>query len=452
MMINNLLYLFQQENYDRKRFLKFSYTKLNWFKSPQRKKLDFTPKIILIFSLTIFICVLVAFILFKLKPAFTLALLLVAILYFILPLIIILSSIIIFPLEYFLKNRKIKKAQQKIQNSQAVVVGITGSYGKTSTKEILHTILSGHFKTIKTPDSINTEIGISDFILANDLSDQEVIIIEMGAHHQGEIAQICEIVKPTYSITCGINESHLERFGSLENIIRTKFELAERTEKISWLNFEDRNIADNYDKFTINDSRKTSSHDIEYDFLENYQGIKFTIQQNSFTTKLIAKHSLIQIKQAIELAIELGMNWEEIKSRVIAIAPAKHRLELIHNHQTGVTIIDDSYNGNFDGFVSGIEVLKRARGRKIVLTPGIIELGELNQKIHNQVGKLYSENVDLVLLVENKATIHIKKALDELKFDKYKVYNSAREAHEDLKNILLKNDTIIFQNDWPDNL
>lgn len=452
MPINNLFYILQLENYDIIRFIKFSYQKLNWLKTPRRKKLVFTNKIKLLYTLSILILGYLLFLTIFFQLTWLIKIIILIALYLLLPIIIVLTDIAVMPLEIFLKNNRIKLAKQKINKSPATVIGITGSYGKTSSKEILFAIFNKNFKTIKTPDSINTDIGISDFLIKEDISQTDILIIEMGAHKIGEIAKICDIVKPVYSITCGINESHLERFGSLKNIIRTKFELAERTAKIAWLNIEDQNIEKNYQLFKIKDARKISKQKIAYEVLDNFKGLKFNYKNIDFSTKLLAEHSITQLMMAIDLAEEMGMSLSDIKNRVQGIETVEHRLQPIYSHQTGIMVIDDSYNGNFDGFKSGIDVLNRAQGRKIVLTPGIIELGAMSSSIHSEIANIYIKNIDLALLINNTATAYIVKIFLEQGFKNYKCYDSASEAHKDLPNILLKNDTIIFQNDWPDNL
>lgn len=114
-------------------------------------------------------------------------------------------------------------------------------------------------------------------------------------------------------------------------------------------------------------------------------------------------------------------------------------------------VIDDSYNGNFDGIKSGVQLLGRAVGRKVVLTPGLVELGSKTESIHRQIGKLYSQHVDLVLIIRSVMTDHIIQGLKENNFTNYKIYETTQEAHADLGNILQKSDTILFQNDLTDN-
>lgn len=375
--------------------------------------------------------------------------------YFLLPLFIALALILISPLDYWLKKRLVNQAAVVMaENKKIIVICITGSYGKTSAKEILSSILSEKYKVLKTPENINTDLGIAEFIIKNKnkLNEYNFFIVEMGAYKIGEIKKICDIVQPKYSILTGINEAHLERFGSLDNTIKAKFELAEATAGTSILNFSDLNIKNNYTSFKIKDPISIAGDTAKnIKILENFSGLEFEIDNEKYKTKLLAEHNISLILLAITLAKKLGLGPDEIKNGVSKIEIIKHRLEPIYNKNSNIWVIDDSYNGNFNGVVSGLSVLQTAKGRKLILTPGLVELGEKSEEIHKKIGELYSVKADYALLINTKATNWIKDGLEKNNFHNYKFYNSTAEAHNDLKNILKPGDTIIFQNDLPDN-
>jgi UDP-N-acetylmuramoyl-tripeptide--D-alanyl-D-alanine ligase len=452
MILKNLIYILQSDNYDFKRFLRFAYSRLDWWRLEKRKKIVWTPKarVINVVSVIIF-SFFAAYFLVKYG---LLGLLVILLMILFLPFLVGLSLIIIKPLDIILKIRRIKKAKKILESKKPIVIGITGSYGKTSAKEILNSILAEKFKVLKTPENINTDIGIADFIIKEKekLGASDIFIVEMGAYRIGDIAKICEMVEPDYSIVTGINESHLERFGSLENIIKGKFELPERTKKISFVNFDDEKIKNNLEKFKIGECIKISAGAATaVNVKENFGGLEFVYENEKFFTKLLAKHNIVLIILAIELARKLGMNLEETRRGVERIETLPNRLTPIYNNQSNIWVIDDSYNANLDGILSGLEVLGRTMGRKVVLTPGLVELGEKSKEIHKKIGKVYAEKADLVLLIKNSVTPYIIEGMEENNFHGYKAYNNVEEAHNDLKNILKSGDTIIFQNDWPDN-
>jgi len=454
MIIKNLIYILQSEAYNLRRFLSFVYSNYQWWCLEQRQQIDWTMKARLIYFLSLFFLSLLIIVLF-LTWHFS-SLLLWPVIYISLPLIIVVLSLLVWPFDYLIKFLLINKARRLLKEyTKLQIIGITGSYGKTSTKEILFTILSSKFKVVKTPDNINTDLGISQYIIGNkqQLAAADFFIVEMGAYQRGDITKICDLVSPDYSILTGINDSHLERFGSLDNTILTKFELAEHTKKLSVLNFNDANVKNNYTRFSILeliglDSSMVSNLEI----LPDFTGLSFTFEACHFTTKLLAQHNIDLIILSLTLAKKLGITSEEAVKSVASLDHAQHRLQPIFNNISQVLVIDDSYNGNFQGFISGLEVLSRTSGRKLVITPGLVELGKNTESRHRQIAKLYIANkIDLVLLIKNSSTKFI---IDEFKksgFTNFQVYMSTQEAHNSLKDILRAGDTIIFQNDWPDN-
>lgn len=450
-MIRNLLYILQIENYSLKNFLRFAYSHPNWRRLEKRMTVIWTKKAVLIYALSwgIILAVLIASILnFGVR-----GLVVIIPVALLLPIIISLALIILTPVDVVLKNQIVRKAKNIItENKNLIVIGIAGSYGKTSSKEILCAILKEKYKVIAPDKNVNTDIGIADFIIKNReaLKNSDIFIVEMGAFKMQEIKKICSIVNPDYGVLTGINESHLEKFGSLENIIKAKFELPQEVKKLAVLNFDDENIKRHFARFQIKKITGVSQGAAKNtNILDDFKGVEFTVNNIKFHTKLLATHNISLIMLCIEIAKNLGMSLEEIVKGVEKVDYIKHRLEPIYNSQTNIWIIDDSYNGNFAGFRSGVEILEKARGRKIVLTPGLVELGKKSKEIHNQIGELYeNKKIDLVLLIRNRATPFIA---EKLRTVPYKMYNSTREAHSDLVNVLRSGDTIIFQNDWPDN-
>jgi UDP-N-acetylmuramoyl-tripeptide--D-alanyl-D-alanine ligase len=454
MIIRNLLYILQSENYNLRRFLSFVFRHYNWWSLQDRQKIDWTAKAKLIYFLSLVFLLALIIYLYLLWQFW--ALLVLPIIYILLPLIISFVSWIIIPLDLLLKKRVIEKAKSILKEcANLKVIGITGSYGKTSAKEILEVILSAKFKTIKTSDNINTDLGISQFIISHkaQLMNSDFFIVEMGAYQKGDIKTICDLVSPDYSILTGINSSHLERFGSLENTISAKFELATETKNLSILNFNDVNIKNNYTKFKIKEVLGLDDSTIStFNILPNFSGLSFVFDGYEFKTKLLAKHNISLIILALSLAKKFGISNEEAGRAIANLDYVAHRLQPIFNNSSQVLVIDDSYNGNLQGIISGLEVLNRAEGRKLVVTPGLVELGIETENVHRQIAHLYVDNkIDLVIIIQNSSTKYIIDEFKKLGFSNYKVYISTQSAHNSLKEILRAGDTIIFQNDWPDN-
>ncbi len=450
MLIKNLLYILQSENYNPARFLKYAYSHFRWWDLEKRQGLKRTEKARVIYFVILFLLTAILIASFF-NFGFTGLFLASVVVVILLPIIILAALLAIKPADFFLKRKIINSAKNILSGKKAIIVGIAGSYGKTSAKEILSAILTEKFKVAKTPENINTDLGIAKFIL-RELKDQDIFIVEMGAHYPGDIAKICKITNPSYSILTGINESHLERFENLSEIVKEKFSLSQKTRVFSILNFDDENIKENYKNFNIRDFAGVSRNNAgNIEFLDNFRGIKFDYEGENFECGLLAGHNVALILMCVDIARKLGMNSEEIKKGVEKIKPIDHRLNPIYNPVSNIRVIDDSYNGNFNGFKSGLEVLQRAKGRRVILTPGIVELGKRSKLIHNKIGKLYARNADLVLLIKNRITNFIMEGMEKNNFKNYKVYNSTKEAHGDLKNILKSGDTILFQNDWTDN-
>lgn len=453
MILRNLLYILQSENYSFPRFLRFVYAHPMWWKLERRQHIVWTAKtraLWMICSLIFGSAVAIASLIFGWMVGVFVAVIVVLLL----PFLVGLTLLVLSPFDWILKQKQIVRARQIIERSGIRVVGITGSFGKTSTKEILAAILLKRFPVIKTPENINTDIGIANFIIshADELSEGKFFVVEMGAHRRGEIAAIARMVRPGWSILTGINEAHLERFGSLENIISGKYELPQATKKLVVLNGDDPNVEENRKRSSTTKTVSVSQSEATgVAASEDFRGWTFEWHGTRFETVLLARHNITLILLCATLARALGVSLGDIRDAVREIRPVAHRLEPIRNEVTGVMIIDDSYNGNVAGIRSGLEVLNRAKGRRVVLTPGLVELGSETVRIHREMGEWYADKVDLVLLIRSRVTPYIIEGMEKCGFTEYTVYNTTEEAHRDLGNVLRRDDTIIFQNDLTDN-
>lgn len=466
MFVKNILLAFQLENYKNIRFIKFIYTHpLFWIFWSARQSLVWTKKILFILILGLFLFFIdsawgIFFMLnFWSSPLFILPFILWEI--FLLPLYFVIANIISYPLDSYLKNKIIWQATKKISNfKNLIVIGITGSYGKTSTKEMIYTFLSKKFTVLMTEGNKNTPLWVSEIILEKLNEDIEIFIVEMWAYIPWDIKTLCDIVKPKIGILTGITLQHLERFKSLENIIKTKFELIESL-PIDWFALIDtssqwvKTWLEKYKDFFAVKNIITISDIIPFHYCDNLEWINFEIEGKSYQTKLIAKHSLQTIQIAYKLAKYFSINDEIIEELIKNLPYTKHRMELIRNTKTGVNIIDDSYNGNIEWVKSIVDLLKNIKinGRKIIIVWWIIELGKKSKEVNEQLWKELANCADMILLSKWKIWEAILSWLQKANFNEknIKIYPHSLDIHNNLWNILQFWDLIIFQNDLPDN-
>jgi len=302
---------------------------------------------------------------------------------------IISGIVLIFqPLAVLGRNRIIKKAKKKREQfKNLLVIGITGSYGKTSTKEFLATILSQKFKVLKTKEHQNSEVGISQCILDDLKPEYEVFIVEMGAYNRGGIKLLCNIVKPKIGILTGINEQHMATFGSLENIIKTKYELIKSLPEDGLAFFNTKN------KYCLDLYQKTQIKKYLYG-----QEAKFFGEEN--------------LLGAMALAKELGIAEEEI-SRVVEKIKNKMPGIQIKKGINGLNIIDATYSANPDGVIAHLEYLKMFPNKKVIVMPCLIELGSASKEVHKRIGQKIGEVCDLAIITTKERFKEIKEGAGE---------------------------------------
>lgn len=323
------------------------------------------------------------------------------------------ALLVLKPYEYVNRRRVKSLTREKVRQLKKEglrVIGITGSYGKTSTKEFLYQILKSKYRVLRTPDSYNTVFGIYKVVDLELDGNYDFFICEMGAYKIGEIAELCEMVEPDYGILTGINEQHLERFGSIENTIKAKFELVDFVKDCSKLvlNFGSELVKNNAPEGVV-----------------AYGLGKYTHPQDQ------------NVEGAVKMAKLLGVTQAPQDLRFPV-----HRLSLIKRGE--LTIIDDAYSSNVDGFRAAVAYLKTFSGWKAIVTPGIAELGQESSKIHQELGKLL-EGLDQVILVgRNERTKNL-----EIGYGK-KVEHVDRVG-EALAKLVNPQATVLFENDLPDN-
>lgn len=377
------------------------------------------------------------------------------------PFFLFIAYLINEPFERFNRKRLIKKATEKLDKSKVLKIGITGSYGKTSVKEILKTILSQKYRVLATPESYNTPLGIS--LATRNLDEtHDIFIVEMGARRKGDIKELVDMVKPNVAILTGVNNQHLETFGTEEVIKATKYELFEGLNEKGRAFFSSDSVGsiELYEKF--NGEKYLSGLNGENTFvtatdiklLENNLTFNLVVDGKTFnmSTTLLGKHNISNICLAVSVALKLGMTMEEIMVGVSRLSSVWHRLSLVVNNKD-ITIIDDSYNSNEDGFKAAMEVLDLYEGRKIVLTPGLIELGKKENVVNFSLGKLLARHANIVIVIGKH---NAEMLIDGLKDGGMAVENihfakNLNKANEYLNSIIKPKDIVLFENDLPDN-
>ena len=367
------------------------------------------------------------------------------------------------PIEKAIKLKFIIRAKKKLkENENLKIVGITGSFGKTSTKHIVEAILSKKYHTLMTPESYNTPMGVVRTINEKLLSTHNLFICEMGAKNVGDIKEICDIVNPDYGIITAIGLQHLDTFKSIENVAKTKLELVDSLPDengIAFLNWEDENVRNQ--KIDKNCVKFGLSKDADY-YAENIELTEFgsifnVVMPNKekilIKTKLLGKLNILNIVGAVAIADKLGLNAEQIKAGAKLIKPVEHRLQLKQN-ANGSIIIDDAYNSNIKGAKMAVEVLSEFKTRKkILITPGIVDLGEKQYEINKELGKYAANKCDYIILVGEKQAGPINDGLIEEKHpeDKKYIAKNLEEALVKMNQIIDNNSVILLENDLPDN-
>lgn len=378
------------------------------------------------------------------------------------PYVLYVASLINRPFEAIVYRYYIRKAKQKIDSVNVLKIGVTGSYGKTTVKEILKTLLSQKYRVLATPESYNTPLGIA--LTAKNLDEtHDIFIAEMGARSVGDIKELAKLVKPKYGILTGINSQHLETFKTKENVKKTKFELFENLAQdgVGFFSADDKDCVELYEKHS---GEKILAGVNGFDLGVFATDIEITNKGTNFvlhirgeepfpcSTVLLGKHSISNICLAVSVAHRIGLSTEEIAQGINRIKSVGHRLELMPNNKN-IVIIDDSYNSNFNGVVASMEVLKVFEGRKIVLTPGLVELGKEENIANFEMGKLLATVADKVIIIGKHNAVMLINGLVEAGFDRsnIKFAKNLKKGNETLNEMLEEGDVVLFENDLPDN-
>lgn len=460
MIFKNILLAFQLENYYNIRFLKFIYSHPKfWVSWSKRQKLEYTSKAKWILILSILLFIWDMFVSVYLFSGILQILSLLTTL-FSLPLYFIVANIFLSPLDTYLKNKIIQQAKDKIKLFPNLkIIAITWSMGKTTTKEFLTTILSEKYKVLSTQGTKNTPLWISQIISQKLDETHEIFIVEMGAYTKGNIAELCDIAQPNISVITGITLQHLERFGSLDEIIDTKFEIFQALKPGSLAVID---ISTQWAKKWLSTKKLATDNIItvekwvEFRYKENFWGIEFELDGEKIETKILSDYIVETLQICYHISKHLWVSLEEFRFWVSKLDFVPHRMQLIYNPQSNVSIIDDSFNGNIEGIKSILHLLNNApfQGRRILIAGWVVELWEESDWVNTQIWKdIATSKVDMVLLVSGPVGNAIHTGLLSANYpeSQIKIYKSPLTLHDDLKNITQNWDVIVFQSDLTDN-
>ncbi len=379
------------------------------------------------------------------------------------PLFTLLGWVVTYPVEKAVSNYYINDAKRILKNhSNLTVIGVTGSYGKTTTKFILERILGERFNVVATPQSFNTPMGVVRTVRGMLKPQTQIFICEMGAKNRGDIKEICDIAKPEYGLITSVGAQHLETFKTVDNVFSTKFELADAVLKSGGEVFVNgqsdelrARIGDGgkYRVYGLDGNSGYYADNISY----NRAGSTFTLhldgEQVEVTTKLLGLHSVVNIVGAAALAHTLGVTTNEIKFAVSALKPTEHRLEL-KSFNCGSLLIDDAYNANPEGCLEAVRVLGSFDGMtKTIITPGLIELGSKEYEANFALGVEAAKCCDRIILVGLNRSKPIRDGVESQGFDCENLHIAASFA--DAMKIYLptvdKDSIVLLENDLPDN-
>lgn len=376
----------------------------------------------------------------------------------------VISNFINKPIEKSIGNYYINDAKKILKSMPNLkIIGVTGSYGKTSVKNFLEKTLGAKYEVLITPRNFNTTMGVVRTIRENLKPTHQIFVCEMGAKNIGDIKEICDLVHPDMGIITAIGPQHLDTFKSINNIIKTKFELYDAVNAkggVTFLNADNEYIAQNIDRENVitygvnNDKLDYNS----YNLVSSSRGLAFNIKDKDngeevvYRTKLIGKHNVENITGAIAVANYLDVPLKKMVKHVREIKSVDHRLQIIP--RGNLTIIDDAYNSNPISSKAAIDTLAEFPGTKIVVTPGMIELGEDEEKYNHEFGKYMANVCDYIVVVGEQNSEAIISGAKENGYDEKNIIKvkSPQEGMEAIsKKNILGEVVVLLENDLPDN-
>ena len=470
-LLREELHIMQQNSYYNARYIKWLRSNFFFrlavvrtlFKQKEKIKLNFTPRATRLFVCEIVLIVILVCIPILLNADLWLIILVLAICAFFSFAVILFANICMIPMEKIIAQWYINDAKKKLKKHDGLIkIAITGSYGKTSVKHFLYSILSEKYSVLMTPGSFNTTLGVVRTIREQLQPINEVFIAEMGAKRLGDIQEICDIVNPNFSILTSVGHQHLETFGSFENVKKTKLEIITTlsADGVGYVNFDNLNYSDipqatkaKIISFAVHSPADYTAKNVQY----KNTGMSFDVFCHNekiltLETRLLGEHNVSNLLACCSLALDLCVENYKIENAVRRIKPVEHRLE-VKQQSNGITIIDDAFNSNPVGAKMALKVLKQFEGKKkIIITPGMIELGQKEYELNFEFGQMIATHCDIAVLVGIKQTKPIQDGIKSTDFpvENLFVCRNLNEANEQVKKIMQVGDVVLYENDLPD--
>ena len=355
------------------------------------------------------------------------------------------------------KEQKLITQSSKIfKRFKGTKIAVAGSYGKTSMKELLLTVLGEAKRVAATPSNKNVSVSHAHF--AKSLSGkEEILIIEYGEGAPGDVERFADITHPTHGVITGLAPAHLDRYKTIEAAGKDIFILAKYLKnKNVYVNSESPSAESFLQKEYHLYNREGALGWAVSNIKVSIDGTRFDIQKGKrelkLHSKLLGRHQVGSLALAVALAVEFGLNDQQIIAGVAKTVPFEHRMQPYQ--LSGAWIIDDTYNGNIEGIRAGTELLKDLSAqRKIYVTPGLVDQGKETETVHIKMGKLIgASQPNLVVLMQNSVTKFIRQGLEATDFKgEIQIEKKPLEFYANLGEFLAVGDVVMMQNDWTDN-
>lgn len=460
-----LLYMLQDTEYKLGRYLRWYHRVSDFRRVMKRRTLDMTNKVRLLLGALWVLAFLVALVVGTMTywaiATETFELLFISAgLLLVLPFILAYGIVAPLFLGWLLiqkpRERMIIATAQKILNQHSARrIAIVGSFGKTTAKEMLRSVLGEGLRVAATPGNMNTAIGISRF--ARTLQgNEDVLIFELGEEKVGDVRRLSRLVRPDFAVMTGINEAHLSSFGSLENTVGTIFEIEEFVSpQHLYKNAESPLVKRHKNKSKLWFSKKAAGEWRVSHVSTSIEGTTFNMKRKKdsmqIQTGLIGEHIVGVTAAVAALAHSLGVSTADIERGMRKVRPFEHRMDPRPMH--GAWIIDDTYNGNSQGVAAGLAFLKKSGARRrVYVTPGLVEQGSKTREVHEEIGAQIASSADVVVLMQNSVTEYIKAGLKKRNFKgKLLEVSDPLQFYTNLDQFVAAGDIVLMQNDWTDN-